>query len=124
MQTSANINLKVEAFEEDKDKLLLQSVSSEVVQRDEIEIVQLLLDAGADVNNPDTALGTSACYRRTALQVAFKSGNIKMVQLLLAAGADMNAPATGNRSTALQAIAASGRTRRRQALAHRGNPGN
>ncbi len=59
-----------------------QPVSKEIS-----DLVQLLLDAGADVNVPPTRL-----CGRTALQAACEEGNFQLAQLLLNAGADVNAP--------------------------------
>ncbi|RDW66551.1 hypothetical protein BP6252_10186 [Coleophoma cylindrospora] len=79
--------------------------------RDNIELVQLLLAAGADVNAP-----AAQEEGRTALQAAAEGGYFELVQLLLAAvqlllaaGADVNAPAAqGEGRTALQAAAKGG----------------
>ena len=69
-----------------------------------IELVQLLLDACADVNAPPAA---GPLGGMTALQIAARCG-IELVQLLLSVGANVNAPSASNRltgRTALQAAA-------------------
>jgi len=70
----------------------------------DIELVQILLDACADVNPPP---GAGPFGGRTALQIA-AGHDIELVQLLLSVGANVNAPAASNRltgRTALQAAA-------------------
>ncbi|SPJ90977.1 uncharacterized protein FTOL_13379 [Fusarium torulosum] len=52
--------------------------------RGNLEIIQLLLDKGADVNAEGGKYGN-------ALQAASHRGNLEIVQLLLAKGADVNA---------------------------------
>ena len=64
------------------------------------EIVQLLLDKGADVNAKKTD-GV------TALMVASRDGHQEVVKLLLDKGADVNAKRTDG-VTALMAVSASG----------------
>jgi ankyrin repeat protein len=65
-----------------------------------LDLVQYLLDRGADVNTP--ALGDGG---RTALQAACKRGHFDMLTLLLANGADVNAaPAIFDGITALEAV--------------------
>ncbi|KAF8456825.1 ankyrin repeat-containing domain protein, partial [Kalaharituber pfeilii] len=59
------------------DNIALQGASS----NGHIEIVNLLLAAGADVN-------VQGRYSDTALQGASSNGHIEIVKLLLAAGAD------------------------------------
>ena len=62
------------------------------------DMVELLLNAGANVNAPAVPL-----RGRTALQHATENGNLEMVKLLLARGADVNAPAADDGGvTALQ----------------------
>jgi len=78
------------------------------VRSGKIELVKILLEAGANVNAP---AATGPYGGKTALQEAASRGSIQLVQLLLAEGADLNAPATSNRSTgrtALQAATESG----------------
>ncbi|KAL2822787.1 ankyrin [Aspergillus cavernicola] len=69
-----------------------------------MSLVQVLLDAGADVNHPASCNGG-----RTALQAATELGNIKLVGMLLDAGADVNQePARKAGATALQLAAIKG----------------
>ena len=63
-------------------------------------MVELLLDAGADVNDQGGQFGN-------VLQAAADKGHTKVVQLLLDAGADVNAQG-GRYRTALQAASAGG----------------
>jgi ankyrin repeat protein len=65
-----------------------------------LDLVQYLLDRGADINTP--ACGHTG---RTALQAACHSGNFDMVTFLLANKADVNAaPAVSDGVTALEAV--------------------
>ena len=64
------------AVERDVETALLLAGSS--------HCVKLLLDAGADVNEP-------AVNGRTALMHAARDGNVNSVKLLIEAGADVNA---------------------------------
>ncbi|KAH8805076.1 ankyrin repeat-containing domain protein [Xylogone sp. PMI_703] len=100
------------------------------------EIIQLLVAAGADVNEVGTSgnVPLTAAVRRgmlgtvnlllnaganinlrkpdedTALQAAMRRGNADIIKLLLSVGADMNAPAYGRQGrTALQAASESGK---------------
>ncbi len=62
-------------------------------------LVQLLCDAGADVNAPAYPMGG-----RTALQAAIENGDHTVIEFVLAAGADVNAAAAENHGiTALAA---------------------
>lgn len=51
------------------------------------EIVQVLIEHGADVNDP----GRSGCNGITPLHDACQNGHLEIVQLLLNHGADVNA---------------------------------
>ncbi|KAI1140202.1 ankyrin [Hypoxylon sp. FL0543] len=64
-------------------------------RRDDLELVQKLLDAGGDSNSITTGEGTGP-YRRTqtALLDAIETGSPQMVQLLLQHGARVNEPAS------------------------------
>jgi ankyrin repeat protein len=112
------------------------------------QIVQRLLEKGADVNAPagddyGTALQAAAARghdqivqrllekgadvnapaRRaygTALQMAASKGHDQIVQRLLEEGADVNAPARGEYGTALQAAAARGHDQIAQRLLKKG----
>ncbi|KAB8278270.1 ankyrin repeat-containing domain protein [Aspergillus minisclerotigenes] len=67
-------------------------------------IVQILLDAGADVNYP-----ASPIRGGTALQLAVKNGNIQMINMLLDVGAEVNQEASQvGGATALQFAAIKG----------------
>ena len=59
-----------------------------VVKHKRVEMVEMLLNAGADVNAPARPDGG-----RTALQHATERGDLGTVKLLLSRGADVNAPA-------------------------------
>ena len=60
-----------------------------VAKYNRTDMVEVLLNAGADVNAPAGPHEDD----RTALQHATELGNLEMVKLLLSHGADMNAPA-------------------------------
>jgi len=90
------------------------------IRSGKIEVVQMLLEAGADINAPAAA---GPYGGKTALQEAVTKEHIELVQLLLTAGADVNAPATKNRSTgrtALQAAAETGKVELVQILLNYG----
>ncbi|KFX92771.1 hypothetical protein O988_07132 [Pseudogymnoascus sp. VKM F-3808] len=75
------------------------------ITTDNIDIVQLLLNAGADANAP----APRQMYGKTALQAAASRGKVPIVGLLLRHGADPNAPAYESHGvTALQAAAMDG----------------
>ena len=80
---------------------LLQAAS----ERGYTDLMQQMLDTGADVNTP-----ASADYKgMTALQCASKHGDIDIVTLLLSYGAEVNAPAGSLAGiTALQGAALNG----------------
>lgn len=68
---------------------------------DQIELLQLLLEQGADAN---VIAGHNGTHKPSALLVAAEAGNLDFVELLVGAGADVNAPACCVRGqTALQA---------------------
>lgn len=98
MLISANVNVDVRAFYESQTALQAAITCSHA------DIVDRLLDAGADVNAE--ALGEGG---RTALQAATERGNLELVIRLLKLGAHINAPPTfDNGRTALQAAAERG----------------
>ncbi|KAF8543317.1 ankyrin repeat-containing domain protein [Trichophaea hybrida] len=79
-------------------QILLDAAATE---QGSVELVRILLDAGADVNAP-----ASEYYGRTALQAVMALSSPKLAQILLDAGADVNAPAPlRKRITALQFLA-------------------
>lgn len=51
-----------------------------------MEVAELLLQKGANINAPASKIGD------TALQIAAQNNRIEMVELLLAKGVDVNAP--------------------------------
>lgn len=68
------------------------------------QIVELLLEEGADVNHPP-----APCSGRSALQLATVQGNIELMEILMSAGADVNQKAAWDRgATALQFAAIKG----------------
>lgn len=73
--------------------------------RDDFDLAETLLSAGADVNARIKAEYDGA----TALQVAAEYGSVALVQLLLAAGANVNAPPSDGGCTALQSACKGGR---------------
>jgi ankyrin repeat protein len=84
---------------------------------DQVELVQLLLEEGANVNavswtNPRTYFTWTESEQdraATALQIAAALGHLEVARVLLEAGADINIPACGpNGQTALQAATATG----------------
>lgn len=78
---------------EDKETALQAAVGSR-----NVDLIQILIDAGADVNAP-----AGPMRGRTALQIAAEESNIQIVKLLLSHGADVNAPAGHSHGiTALQ----------------------
>jgi len=76
------------------------------VERDDLQIVELLLQQGADVNLPAARIKGSIAF-----QAATEMGNFQLVQDFLERGADINCPAADvEGKTALQAATA-GQTR-------------
>jgi ankyrin repeat protein len=89
-----------------------QSLLRKAVSDWNIEIVQLLLEAGANVNY-DRMFDNRSKYipsRGTALEAACGNGDQELTRLLIDAGAEINAPCTGicGGKTAFQAAAAQG----------------
>lgn len=80
------------------------------------EVVELLLDLGANVNAPPSPNGG-----KTALQIACFHGFVNLVNLLIKAGADVNAPgAKGAGFTALQGASRAGELELVELLLQRG----
>ena len=74
------------------------TVLQSVTKHNKVDMVEILLNAGASVNAP---AGRNS--GRTALQYATEKGNLEMVKLLLSRDADVNAPAGHEKGiTALQ----------------------
>lgn len=75
------------------------ALTSLITRSAENGLVQLVLDAGADINQPGCGKGA-----RTPIQAAAEVGNLELVKELLLKGAKINAPAGAlNGRTALQA---------------------
>jgi ankyrin repeat protein len=72
------------------------------VEKENTELVQILLAADADVN-----AAAIERYGGTALQEATKRENIELVKILLAAGADVDTISPDERRTAVQMAARS-----------------
>ena len=78
---------------EDKETVLQAAVESR-----NVDLIQILINAGADINAP-----AGPIRGRTALQRAAELGDTKMVKFLLSHNADLNAPAAHSYGiTALQ----------------------
>jgi ankyrin repeat protein len=92
----------------DGDRRCLQSLLRKAVSEGNIEIVKLLLKAGAKVNNNYSSHHHASL--ETPLRAAFRNGNQELVRLLLNAGAEINAPGTSfeGGKTTLQMAAAHG----------------
>lgn len=77
------------------------------VERGNSELVQALLDAGADANAQAVEANEEnegeESIGESVLQVAVARGHTELAQTLLAASADANAPAADEGSTALRA---------------------
>jgi ankyrin repeat protein len=81
------------------------ALTSLITRSAENELVQLVLDAGADINQPGCGKGA-----RTPIQAAAEVGNLDLIKQLLLKGAKINAPAAAlNGRTALQAGCSRGR---------------
>ncbi|KAI0880253.1 ankyrin [Annulohypoxylon maeteangense] len=81
-----------------------QTALLDAIETRSAEMVKLLLQYGARVNEPAT-FG----LRRTPLQGAVETGNLEIIRLLLSNGADVNAaPASRGGGTALQLAAIGG----------------
>jgi ankyrin repeat protein len=71
-------------YARERERTTLQDAA----QRNNTELIKILLRAHADINAPATGE-----YGRTALQAAAQNGNTEIVRILLDAGADANVPA-------------------------------
>jgi ankyrin repeat protein len=71
-----------------------------------IELVQILLKEGADVN-----ICTAGRWHGNAIQEAARSGNMELVSVLLDAPANVDACSIGEKETALQIAAWYGNTK-------------
>lgn len=78
-------------------------------------VVELLLEAGADVNAPPARI-----FGKTALQTTVEGRHERIVQLLLSEGADPNRPVSSYGRTALQAAIEEGHKMILQLLAYKG----
>jgi ankyrin repeat protein len=70
--------------------------------RETLEIAQMLLEAGADVNSRGYHSGL--VFDETPLQIASSLGRVEMVKLLLEYNADVNAATMASGETALQGV--------------------
>src|SRR5215510_10347537 len=82
--------------------------------RDDVEMAQLLIKAGADVKAA-TRVGSM-----TPLFMAAKNGSAAMIQLLITAGADVNSASTSTGTTPLMLAAAAGKADAVKALVEKG----
>lgn len=93
------------AFEHQSRSILPRTALQHAVEKENMELVILLVSAGANVNAP-AAMDSGA----TALQIASIQGSIPMVEYLISQGADPHAPGAEKRGrTALEAAAEHGR---------------
>ena len=76
---------------EDHDSALSGNVLHLAIQQGELEIVRLLLRAGAVADAVLTLADRGSTLKGTALHLAVERGNLKIVQALLDDGADPNA---------------------------------
>ncbi|KAH6877254.1 ankyrin repeat-containing domain protein [Thelonectria olida] len=87
----------------------MDSVLQLAARKDHTDMVKMLIDAGAHVNQAAPWRSNSSGAPRTALQHAVERGNSTTIDMLIAAGANINAPpARISGATALQVAAAPG----------------
>lgn len=99
LQAIKKPNSIVQIFHGGKQTVLLAAIGTHNIQK-----VQLVIDAGAEVNWPATK-----GVKRTPLQRAAEIGDLQVIQLLLQQGASVNAPpAAKGGGTALQFAAIGG----------------
>jgi len=79
IQDQANVNAQQSKLLSKETPLFL------AVSLDEIEIVELLIELGAKIDDPQQELS-----RRTPLSAAISQGSLEMVSLLIAQGANVN----------------------------------
>lgn len=80
-----------------------KTILNSLIRRNDIELVQLLLGKGVDINR--VTIGGEG---RSPIQAAAEQGNLEIIKLLFDKGADINAPAgLSFGRTALQAAASS-----------------
>lgn len=65
-------------------KTLLYQAASNCTKKDNLQVVEMLLTLGVDVNCRNT-------NKRTAMHVAAERGNLQLVEVLISRGADLNA---------------------------------
>ncbi|KAF4451319.1 putative ankyrin repeat-containing domain protein [Fusarium austroafricanum] len=107
-QVLVNHNQRVQTLSSDHiiaSHISLPSPLIPAIKHNNIELLLLLLEAGADVNEHDRDINSN----RSPLQQAAELGNLEMIECLLKAGADVNLlPALENGATALQFAAING----------------
>ncbi|KAI5464956.1 ankyrin repeat-containing domain protein [Mariannaea sp. PMI_226] len=102
MEAAERVNLR----DEDDDTLLQAVIKSKVCSS---ELIDYLLQQGADINAPPACRSRYWQLPRTALQAASEKGDIELTRKLIAAGADINHPAAEvEGATALQLAAIHG----------------
>ncbi len=98
------VGVNVNAPPDYHGRTALQAAAEAAFAEDQLEIVEHLLESGANVN--ELPMWRRGC---TALQAAAGAGSLAVAERLLQEGADVNAPpATGGGKTELQAAAEAG----------------
>lgn len=88
LKAGASIDLRSKDGEKDGETALQAAI-----QTRKFDLVQTLIDAGANINAPAGNAPARSWQPRTALQRAAEQSNLQIVELLLSHGADVNAPA-------------------------------
>jgi ankyrin repeat protein len=88
LKAGASIDLRSKDGEKDGETALQAAI-----QTRKFDLVQTLIDAGANINAPAGNAPAWSWQPRTALQGAAEQSDIRVVELLLSHGADVNAPA-------------------------------